>query len=36
MGYKKYEGKFSFADLAVKESLEHSRSLKRMEKINEW
>jgi IS5 family transposase len=34
MGYKHYEGKYSFADLAVRGSLEHSRSLRRMEKIN--
>jgi len=27
-GYKDFEGKFSFADLAVKGLLEHNRSVK--------
>ena len=34
MGYKKLGKKMSFADLAVKRSLEHNRSVKMMERIN--
>ena len=33
-GYKNFEGKFSFADPAAIESLEHRRSIKRMEEIS--
>jgi transposase, IS5 family len=39
MGYKQIGENLSFADLAVAKSLEHNRSLKMMEKINdvvEW
>ena len=35
MGYKKIGENLSFADLAVYKSLEHNRSLKMMDKINE-
>ena len=35
MGYKKIGENLSFADVAVLKSLEHNRSLKMMEKINE-
>ena len=34
MGYKKLGKKMSFADLAVKRSIEHNRSVKMMERIN--
>jgi len=34
MGYKKLGEEMSFADLAVRKSLEHNRSLKMMERIN--
>ena len=34
MGFKKWGKEISFADLAVKKSLEHNRSLKMMERIN--
>ena len=34
MGYKRIGDVISFADLAVSKSLEHTRSLKMMEKIN--
>ena len=39
MGYKQIGANLSFADLAITKSLEHNRSLKMMEKINdvvEW
>ena len=39
MGYKQIGANLSFADLAIAKSLEHNRSLKMMEKINdvvEW
>jgi len=35
MGYKKIGENLSFADVAVSKSLEHNRSLKMMEKIND-
>lgn len=35
MGYKKLRSGISFADLAVRKSLEHNRSLKMMNRINE-
>ncbi|MFC1891444.1 hypothetical protein ACFLZT_03535 [Thermodesulfobacteriota bacterium] len=34
MAYKKIGEELSFADLAISKSLEHNRSVKRMEKIN--
>ena len=34
MGYKKLGEAMSFADLAVRKSLEHNRSVKMMERIN--
>jgi IS5 family transposase len=34
MGYKKLGGGISFADLAVRKSLEHNRSVKMMDRIN--
>ena len=34
MGYKRFGDAFSFADLAVRKSLEHNRSLKMMNKID--
>ena len=34
MGYKKLGKEMSFADLAVRKSLEHNRSVKMMERIN--
>jgi transposase, IS5 family len=34
MGYKRLGDTFSFADLAVRKSLEHNRSLKMMKRIN--
>ncbi len=34
MGYKKWGKEISFADLAVKKSLENNRSLKMMKRIN--
>ncbi len=34
MGYKDFSDSYSFADLAVGRSLEHSRSVRRMEQIN--
>jgi len=34
MGYKGFGDKLSFADLAVRKSLEHNRSLKMIERIN--
>ena len=34
MGYKRLGKRISFADIAVKKSLEHNRSVKMMEKIN--
>jgi transposase len=35
MGYKKWGREISFADLAFSKSLEHNRSLKMMDRINE-
>ena len=35
MGYKELGNKISFADLAVSKSLEHNRSLKMMNRINQ-
>ena len=34
MGYKDFRDGYSFADLAVERSMEHSRSVKRMEEID--
>jgi len=34
MGYKRFGDAFSFADLAVRKSLEHNRSLKMMNRID--
>ncbi len=34
MGYKKMDQSLGFADLALKSSLKHNRSLKTMEKLN--
>jgi len=34
MGYKNLDGAMSFADLGVRKSLEHNRSVKMMERIN--
>ena len=34
MGYKKLGKDISFADLAIKKSMEHNRSVKMMERIN--
>ena len=34
MGFKKLRESFTFADLAMKESLQHNRSLKTLEKVD--
>ena len=34
MSYKKMDNNFSFTDLSLADSMEHNRSLARMEKIN--
>ena len=34
MGFKKLHESFTFADLAMKESLQHNRSLKTLEKVD--
>jgi IS5 family transposase len=34
MGYKRMDPNYSFADVTLRRSMEHNRSLERMEKIN--